>query len=418
MERAPYNDGVEISQETMAFAKAHRNEDVRELALKAHDRAGQGVDLTVALEQIAGWQTARTKLPQWAACEDIWYPPHLSMEQCSSEATARYKAALARKLVGNADQPTSLVDLTGGFGVDCSYMARCFDRAVYVERMETLCDLARHNFQALGLPQVAVVNAQAEDYLRDMEPVSLIFLDPARRDAHGSRTYAIADCTPDALALAPTLLGKAPYVMVKLSPMLDWHKAVADFNGAVAQVHIVSVANECKELLLVLDRGRHEAPDLHCVNDDEVFAVAGADGSDAAPSPAPRLEPQAGRYLYEPNASIMKAGCFEALSNRFDIQSMAPNSHLFASSTPLPDFPGRAFLIEAVCGMGKRELKTALEGLTHANITTRNFPLSPADLRRRVKLKDGGETTLFATTDMGGGRVIIRARRVNDMAQR
>ncbi|PLS29416.1 DNA methyltransferase [Bifidobacterium parmae] len=427
-----------ISDATRAFARAHRDEDVRDLAL--HAKPGPYVDLTAALEQIAGFRTARVKLPGWAACEDVVYPPHLAMEQCSSEATARYKADVARRIVagdagdaaaGNAaaGEPTTLIDFTGGFGVDCSYMARVFDRAVYVERQEHLCELAAHNLPALGLVHARVVNDDAAAYLATLpdDAATMAFLDPARRDAHGARTYAIADCTPDVLGLIDRLLAVAPHVMVKLSPMLDWHKTVADFAGRVHEVHIVSVANECKELLLVVGRDVCAASRVFCVNDGQALAFDaggdGNDGNDAAigdgetgqdariADPADSADSGSWRYLYEPNASIMKAGCFSLLARRFAVAPVARDSHLFVSAEPAADFPGRAFEVDAVATMNKKELKRLTDGLTHANIATRNFPIPVAALRRKLKLKDGGDAYLFATTDAAGRHIVIRSHK-------
>lgn len=435
---AAWADGVGLDAATAAFVRAHRDDDVRELAL--HARRGDGVDLPLALDQIAGRRTAVRKLPTWAACEDVVYPPHLSMEQCSSEATARYKARLAGRLLssGTADgrhgARTSLLDLTGGFGVDFSFMARVFDEATYVERDPRLCALAAHNLDALGLGDARVVCASAEDHLGgggsggfDGVEATLVFLDPARRDARGARTYAVSDCTPDALALLPALLAASPHVMVKLSPMLDWHSAVADFAGHVHEVHIVSVGNECKELLLVLGRERCDAPSVVCAHDgaavtfrydvvtrqilDDEFssgdaAIVDADAGIDAAGPADTW-----RFLYEPNASIMKAGCFALLSARFPIHQIAPNTHLFVSRHPVAGFPGRMFAVDRVSTLGKRELKTTLAGLTHANIAVRNVPISVDALRRKLGLRDGGDTYLFAVTDARGRRLLLRTHK-------
>ena len=418
-----------MNEETRAFALAHRDEDVRELALRA--RPAEGVDLAQALDQIAGWRTARMKLPTWAACEAIEYPPRLAMEQCSSEATARYKAGLAARLVADGPMPATLVDLTGGLGVDCSFMARGFDRAVYVERQAALCELARRNLAALGLEGIEVRQGEAEDMAGAIDAAALVYLDPARRDAHGARTYAIADCSPDLAALLPRLLGIAPRVMAKLSPMLDWHRAVEDLGHHVAQVHVVSVGNECKELLLVLDRQTHDRPDLVCANDGAVFAVAadggmawtdGASDDDGADMPRPigpvgpvgPVEPGAPgawRFLYEPNASVMKAGCFEEVARAFGVAPVAPNSHLFVSGAPVGSFPGRSFAIDAVSTMGKRELRAALAGLDRANVAVRNFPMPAATLKRRLGLRDGGDVFLFGTTDATGRHLVVRARK-------
>ena len=341
------SDGPLLNDVTRAFAEAHRNEDVRDLALKTKRTAD--LDLPAALDQIAGWQIARNKLPQWAACADIVYPAHISMEQCSSQFTAQYKAEIARRLLrslpqsaGQTANDATMTDLTGGFGVDFSYLARGFGHATYVERQSHLCELAAHNM-----------------------PVQLIYIDPARRDEHGARTYAIEDCTPDVLALRDLLLAKARYVMIKLSPMLDWRKAVDDFAGTVAEVHIVSTGNECKELLLVLDgkvagitsdaaAADTRAPHVYCVNDDQ------------------RLD-------------------YDAVD----------------------DFPGRGFAIETIGGMGKKELKRLLSGLDRANIAVRNFPLTAPQLRKKLKLADGGDAYLFGTTMQGGDHVLIRTAKIS-----
>ena len=420
------------------------------------------------------------------------------MEQCSSEPTARYKAELAARLMASdgapaqsdatahaqseqSDEPTvpttttdtaapaprrgRLIDLTGGFGVDFSTMARDFAQAVYVERQPDLCAIARHNLDLLGLGDAQVVNADAASFLATAEDADIIVIDPARRDEHGGRTFAIADCTPDILGMLDLLTAKAGHVLVKLSPMLDWHKAVEDCRGTVREVHIVAVANECKELLLVL-RGRPDAVPVedvtvtvHCVNitargterftvmadaagvhavgtarhpDDAATCAANAesinanavctDSTDGEPvaegGPTGNAVGNPGnhaddglpfRYLYEPNAAMMKAGCFAALSSAFGVPQLAPNSHLFVSDTPVEGFPGRAFRVDAIMTMGKKDLKRGLSGLTHANIATRNFPMSVSQLRGRLKLQDGGDAYLFATTDRDDRRIIIRA---------
>lgn len=643
-----------MSPETAQFVAAHRTEDVRDLALKA--KRTDGLDLPFALDQIAGWQTAQTKLPEWAACDGIIYPPHLSMEQCSSQFTARYKAEVARRIaapseltssklpdpaVSRASQtelteqltpvtpnttpvtlevpvaqsasnelktsavptelgtssaaktwetsseptvhaaqaaqtvpsepqtqittassapadtqpqplPGCLVDLTGGFGVDCSYLARVFEHAIYVERQPHLCELAEHNMRALGLNHVTVVNSDAETILADLRnahalaqraesdsastsssapcpqagadvantvdhtddalvadcgamsslascsrtdadavidadraenshsvnslsthfqpgadrshpatvdepadtttpPILLIFIDPARRDAHGGRTVAIEDCTPNVLALRDQLLATAPHVMIKLSPMLDWRKAVADFRGAVAEVHIVATGNECKELLLVLDRNRNTHVRVYCVNDSDRLdvdydlqsnkctadlttraatepsrlsgqsvAISGHDNAAgmttvAAVAPQPTAEfsraSQPITYLYEPNATIMKAGCFALVEDRYHIAQIGPNSHLFVSSEPITDFPGRTFAVDTITTLSKRDVKSALAGVTRANIAVRNFPLTVAQLRKKLRLGDGGDVYLFATTLAGAKHVLIRCHK-------
>ena len=398
-----------MNQATLDFIRKHAKTDVRQLALQG--TRDPEIDLSFALEQIAGWQKARTKLPSWAAVEGMLYPPHLSMEQCSSEQTARYKASLA-------GEGSLLVDLTGGFGVDFSFMARGYQKAVYVERQPHLCAIAKQNLVTLGLTHAEVKNADGMAFLHSIDHADLLFIDPARRDEHGGRTYGIADCTPNVLENLDEMLKKADRVMIKLSPMLDWQKAVADVRH-VNEVHIVSVDNECKELLVEVRKGEGEKERKYkvvCVNllhDDtrEVFEFE----APLTPSPShllPFSPPHRLTFLYEPNASIMKAGCFELLEQRFGAVQLDRNSHLYVSDKEVPDFPGRQFVIEGRSSMNKRDLKLALSGITKANITVRNFPISVAELRKRLKLKDGGDLFIFATTVADGGHQLFICRKV------
>lgn len=378
------------------FAREHRDSDVRALALKV--KAFPGIDMPMALQQVAGYRIAVSKLPVWASRDDIIYGPQLSMEQCSSQFTALYKAAL---VTGNR-----LVDLTGGLGVDFSFMV-AGRKGTYVERQEHLCDIARHNFKALDL-DATVVCGDGVEYLQAMDAVDTIYIDPARRDKAGNRVFALGDCTPDVTQLAPLMLEKAPTVIIKLSPMLDHRSAVAQLPG-VEQVHIVSVHGECKELLLVLKRGYAGAVTVHCVNDDEV--VQFELGSENVPATlwSDDVKPQ---YLYEPNASIMKAGCYNVLAQRLGLAVVSPDSHLLVGDQRVDDFPGRAFAIEAVGTMNKKELKSLLAGLKQANVAVRNFPLKANELAKRLKLKDGGNTYIFGTTTTGGKHLLIRAHRL------
>ena len=387
-----------MNEATALFIHKHTDDDIRQLALRG--TKDPEVDLPFALDQIAGRQTARRKLPMWAQTEGIIYPPHLSMEQCSSEQTARYKAAMT-------EQGRRMVDLTGGFGVDFSFMARNFKEAVYVERQEHLCRIARENFQLLGLTQAEVVCCDAVDYLQNMAHADVIYIDPARRDDHGGRTYGISDCTPDVIALKPLLLEKADCIIIKLSPMLDWRKAVSDLGeDSVREVHIVSVGNECKELLIVLKRG--DDLRLVCSCDDSKFEVNDTlTNNDTLCS----CRPEVNQFLYEPNASIMKAGCFSEVSQRFNVRQLAQNSNMFVSAELVGDFPGRSFQIEAVTSMNKHELKHHLQGIKQANITVRNFPLTVAELRKRLKLNEGGSVYIFATTLASDDRVLIICRK-------
>ena len=486
---------------TAEFIQEYREKDTRQLALQS--ARFPDVDMPYALDQIKGWQTARRKLPTWAACDGIVYPPHLSMEQCSSEPTAQYKLNLAMEWscriessefrvesserevesselrVENSEgevnnfssgqpatlnsqlstlnpQPatlnsqlstlnchaSSMTDLTGGFGVDFSFTSCAFASATYVERNAQLCHMVEHNLPLLGIDNAKVVCADAVDYLSTLDMQTMIFLDPARRDQHGAKTVMLADCTPDVVQLLPQLLKKSRFTMLKLSPMLDWHKAVEDLQGTVREVHIVSVGGECKELLLVLSEEIESEMKVFCADLEAGGSSlsGGSSGSSSSscssfssepsfprtpsstsapshpstpslsaslfvyapgsscPAPNSKLKTQNSKFLHEPNASIMKAGCFDELAAAYGVSPVSRNSHLFLSAEPVDGFPGRSFSIERVTTLNKRELRQALAGIEKANIATRNFPLSVAELRKRLKLKDGGDVYIFATT--------------------
>ena len=495
------NHSTEImNQATLDFICQHQDDDVRQLAFLGSKYPE--VDMPFALDQIRGRKMARVKLPRWASIDGIIYPPHISMEQCSSEQTALYKAELAARLLGlspsssengeekekeseNASnlhlseicefagkgavdsefakneatyekqqilteskenvneikeeshkgdfsEETGFVDLTGGFGVDFSYIAsRLGVKSMYVERQAHLCEAAKENFGRLGLKNAIVKNgdgievlhsfaskkeAAASDSLGITEDQSrsllktnlglkLIFIDPARRDDAGNKVVSLKDCTPDVTLLQEEMLSKADYVIIKLSPMLDWHRAVSELN-CVQEVHIISVNNECKELLLVLSARNMGNLRIYCVNDAQSFVCDESDMETSSVKIAPSTLEEM-QYLYEPNASLMKAGCFGVLSGRYDARMLSKNSHLFVSQAPIEAFPGRSFRIIAISSFNKKELKRHLSGITKANIATRNFPLSVAELRKRLKLKDGGETYIFATTLSDESHVLV-----------
>lgn len=449
-----------MNQATIDFIRQHQEDDVRQLAFLG--KKNPEVDMPFALDQIRGRKVARVKLPRWASIDGIVYPPHISMEQCSSETTAMYKAELAARLLNSKiyefptesadgskfakneatcdlNEEIDFADLTGGFGVDFSYIAeRLRVKAVYVERQAHLCEAAKENFERLGLGNVEVKNGDGVEFLHSLSHLSLIFIDPARRDDAGNKVVSLQDCTPDVTLLQDEMLEKADFVIIKLSPMLDWHRAVNELKH-VREVHIVSTGNECKELLLVLSNPQKgdesvismdshmdfsmdlqadnaSSLQVYCVNDDQVMSYQEDDDSVvsiAAPNAmktangADASDASTMGYLYEPNASLMKAGCFGVISSRYGTKMLAKNSHLFVSQEPIVDFPGRSFRIKAISCFNKKELKRQLAGITKANIATRNFPLSVAELRKRLKLKDGGDTYIFATTLSDDAHVLL-----------
>ena len=397
---------------TAEFIREYRERDIRQLALQAN--RFPDVDMPYALDQIQGWQIARRKLPKWAACDGVIFPPHLSMEQCSSEPTAQYKLNLAMEWAERVGHASRMTDLTGGFGVDFSFTSCAFAAATYVERNEQLCHIVEHNLPLLGLNNATVVCADAVEYLSTVEPQTMLFLDPARRDEHGAKTVLLADCTPDVVQLLPKLLEKSRFTMLKLSPMLDWHKAVDDLQGAVREVHIVSVGGECKELLLVLSTVVESELKVYCA---DLSTASGSSSlfvytpGSSAPVANSTFNIQHSTFLHEPNASIMKAGCFDELAAAYGVSPVSRNSHLFLSDEPVEDFPGRSFVVERVTTMNKGELRKALVGIEKANIATRNFPLTVAELRKRLKIKDGGDVYIFATTTAEGEHLLLISRK-------
>ena len=495
------NHSTEImNQATFDFIRQHQDDDVRQLAFLGSKYPE--VDMPFALDQIRGRKMACVKLPRWASIDGIIYPPHISMEQCSSEQTALYKAELAARLLGlspsssengeekekeseNASnlhlseicefagkgavdsefakneatcekqqilteskenvneikeepregdfsEEIGFVDLTGGFGVDFSYIAsRLGVKSMYVERQAHLCEAAKENFGRLGLKNAIVKNGdgievlhsfaskkeaaasdslgitedQSQSLLKTNLGLKLIFIDPARRDDAGNKVVSLKDCTPDVTLLQEEMLSKADYVIIKLSPMLDWHRAVSELS-CVKEVHIISVNNECKELLLVLSARNMGNLRIYCVNDAQSFVCEESDMEASSVKIAPSTIEEM-QYLYEPNASLMKAGCFGVLSERYDARMLSKNSHLFVSRDLIAAFPGRSFRIIAISSFNKKELKRHLSGITKANIATRNFPLPVAELRKRLKLKDGGETYIFATTLSDESHVLV-----------
>lgn len=409
---------VTIDADTSRFVEQHKNDDVRKLALES--KKFPSIDMPFALSQIAGWKTARTKLPEWAVKPNIIYPPHLSMEQCSSESTARYKVSVVERLIASGQlNAGSMTDLTGGFGVDFSFLAKPFDHATYVEMQQNLCDIAENNFRQLELANAEVVCGDGTDFLQAMKPQDFVYLDPARRNANGGRTYAIEDCTPNVKALNDLLLQKTTVVMVKLSPMLDWRKAIAELRG-VSEVHIVSVNNECKELLVVMTRQTvaTDSVRVFCVNDDRQLSYSLGEDKQSEVVMAEALseitvaeDSHRPLYLFEPNASIMKAGCFSLLCQRYHLAKVGKNSNLFISPDETADFPGRSFVVDEVTSLNKKNLKQSLANINSANVAVRNFPLTAQELRKRLKLKDGGDIYIFATTDSANRHLLLVCRK-------
>ncbi len=388
---------MNLNDITQQFIRENLNADVPTLALK---KAPVGTDVSLALRQIAARQLLQKKVPQWAENEGLLFPVHLSIEQCSSEAAAKYKAGL---LDGQ-----TFADLTGGLGIDTFYISQRFRQTDYVEMQTELCDLARHNFAILKA-DVKVLNETAEDYLKRCEPKDCIFIDPARRDEHGRKTVSICDCTPDVASLQDLLRQKAKRVLIKLSPMLDISKALEELCH-VKEVHVVAVANECKELDFIMERDYQGEVHFVCVNlmtnqQELCFTMAEERSSTT------RLAEGVMKYLYEPNPALMKAGCFKLLTARFDVYKLHKNSNLYTSEQLIPDFPGRVFEVQDWAPYHKKVKSTLLADVEKASVAVRNFPLSVAELRKNLKIADGDENYVFATTLKGEEKIIILTKK-------
>ena len=381
---------------TELFIHEHRFDDVQKLAFTS---CPSGVDLTFALSQIAGRQAIKNKIPSWHEIDNIIYPKHLSLEQCSSEATAKYKASLIHG--------ESFVDLTGGFGVDCAFLARQFKSGVYVEHSDDLCEIARNNFKAFGLDHICIIHGESIDYLEYMKNVDCIYIDPARRDSSGGKIVAIQDCEPDIIELKELLLNKAKTVMIKLSPMLDISLALQSLPET-KEIHVVSLAGECKELLFILKNGQAGDVKINCVNIlkngmIQVFSYIKSEEQSLVINYT--SEPK--EFIYEPNASVLKAGAYKSVAIRFDLEKLHPDSHLYTSDKLMENFPGRTFRLVSVFSFNKKEIKENLGAIKQANLSIRNFPGSVEALRKKLKLKEGGNIYLFATTLNDGKKVML-----------
>ena len=392
------------------FIKQHRNENPLSLALK---KAPEGIDLQWCLRQIEGYGIAKKKLPEWTKTDNIWFPPRLSMEQCSSETTARYKQAIAERLGCKV-----LIDLTGGFGIDFSYMARNMENAFYIEQQEVLCNIASHNFPLMGLQNIKIYNTACEEfwnqYVSDSTTAEkqrekiLIYLDPARRNNKGEKVFSINDCTPDVTLLQDSLLENSAYIMLKLSPMLDIAQARRQLKD-ISEIHIVSVKGECKELIFVMSKDS-DRQHYYCVNletDEAPFTSDTSATTEQAEIAIPS-EITEGAFLFEPNASIMKAGVQNAFARRYNLKKLHPMSNLFLGKEPIQNIPARQFIIERMSDFQKGNLKSFMQDIRQANLTIRNFPSTVEDLKKRLKIKDGGNIYLFATTLSDDTHVLIR----------
>lgn len=379
-----------LNSDVQAFIKAHEQDNPARLLLSHGQK--EGFPIKEAVAQIEARKIAKNKLPLWYNTRGIILPPRVSMEQCSSEATARYKASLI--------SGEEMLDLTGGSGADTFFLAQCFKKATYIEHQTHLADLAAHNFKSLGAEHIQCINMLAEEFLqKNKQHYDLIYIDPARRGEAGQKVFLLSDCQPDVARIQDLLLKNAKQIMIKLSPMLDVKLALQSLYMIPFDVHIVAVDNEVKELLLYYpgESTSNSSTQMHCINLDKngnplhVFRAGLEDE---------QVQVQFGEpdtYLYEPNAAIMKAGLFKTIAEHFDLTKLHPNSHLYSSSDLISGFPGRIFRLIAKSPAQKKALRQVLPEMK-ANLTVRNFPADAKSLIKKLGLQEGGSHYLFATT--------------------
>lgn len=389
------------NQATKLFIEQHILDDVHQLALKS---APQEVNLSLAVQLIGARQSLKKKVPLWANNPQLLFPKHLSLEQASSQSTAEYKAQWIQQ---NIKTTQTLIDLTGGLGIDCFFMGQHFQTVHYCEQQKELCTLAQHNYAALNQHQITVHSGQSHELIDFLPQADVLFIDPARRDQTGKKTVTFEDCTPNVVAWKEDLLNKAKTVIIKASPMLDITLAIQQLQ-TVKEVHIISVGGECKELLFILQKEFNQDCTLHCINILK-------DKTQILPSFTLQQEKEligkyskeCKQYLYEPNASILKAGAYKIIEKNWNIEALHVSSHLYTSDSYFEDFPGRIFEVKKHFPFQKKEIKKQLQHIEKCNITTRNFPISVANLRQKLKLKEGGDWYLFATTLYSNDKYLI-----------
>ncbi len=379
---------------TQEFINQHIKSNVKELAFKKHS---SDIDLQYALTQISAFQIISKKVPSWQVFSNLIFPKHLSLEQASSEYTAKLKAEIIEKRLDINN--FKMVDLTGGLGIDCFFISRNASEAHYVEINSDLATIAKNNFIVLNR-DINIHNVSSKEFLiNNNSHFHLIYIDPARRAESGKKLVSISDCSPNILEIEDLLWKTTDMVMVKLSPMLDISLAIKELNH-ISELFVISHNNECKELVFILRKGYKDAPKISAININskgEYSQIVSATREEEN-SCIPIIAQEIKEYLYEPYASILKAGLYKTVSMTYNIEKLHVSSHLYTSSTLLPEFPGRKFKIIKTVIFNNSNIKSISKDIPKANITTRNFPLSVDELRKKTKIKEGGNIYIFATT--------------------
>ena len=379
-----------LQKEVQDFLATHEQEDEKKLVLK--HRTLFGIPSGIIAEQLIGRRKAKLKLPLYYSTPGIVYPPGLNLEQSSSEKTARFKADLLNDLLGSK---SILADLTGGFGVDSFFFSNVFRTVHFVEPNASLVPIAQHNHDRLGAHNIHYQNNTAEKFLDSfLGKLDCAFLDPSRRSKTNQKVFSLSDCEPNAVTLLPDIFKKCEFVLIKTSPLLDLQQGIQELKH-VEKIWVVSVDNECKEVLFFCKKDCKVEPEIIAVDLLENPEVISFTFSEEKNTEAKFSAPL--HYLYEPNASILKAGAFKKIAEKFSVFKLHPNTHLYTSNDLVQNFPGRIFKIQHSVKPDAKLMKAIFpEG--KANVITRNYPLSPEELKKKTKLKDGGELYLIGFT--------------------
>lgn len=381
-----------LQTEIQDFINKNLNEDSSKLALKKNPFPE--VNYSIIINQIIAKKKAKDKLPTWFSTENIIYPEKISIEQTSSETTAKYKASL---VLGE-----KLIDCTGGFGIDDYYFSKQFKTVIHCELNEGLSQIVQHNFEVLKASNIECYQGDSTEILEQLnQKFDCIYIDPSRRNDTKGKVFMLADCLPNVVDLQDFYYQFTDTILIKTAPFLDLHAGLLELKN-VAEIHVVAVENEVKELLWKIEKNFDASPEIIAVNlEKEKQTITKIESSKSyyATYSLPK------KYLYEPNAALMKSGGFEAVSELFTIEKLHQHSHLYTSDEVI-DFPGRKFQIDAIIPFQKKEISQFIQG-KKMNVTTRNFPIKPEEIKKKYKISDGGIIFAFFTTNMNNEKIIL-----------
>ncbi len=392
------------SKEVQAFLRDHEHSDEKALVLQ--NKTVLGLPVSVIANQLKARKKAKDKLPTYFSTEGIVYPPSINLEQSSSEATAQVKTMILRNALKS--HPETCADLTGGLGIDSFYLSSLCRQVHYIEPNLELLTIAKHNHERLGATAISYHSTTAEEFLNTSQcNVDFIFIDPSRRSSASKKVHRLSDCVPDVTKLQESIFRLTSVMLIKTSPLLDIQQGLSELS-CVTDVYILSVSNECKEVLFLCRANSKKLPEIHALNlSGKAQATFSFTRYEEQTSESQFSEPLT--YIYEPNASILKAGAFALVGNRYGLFKLHPNTHLYTSKVLIPDFPGRIFRVVTMVKADKKSISPFFAD-GKGNVITRNYPMSAEHLKKKVGLKDGGDQYLIACSTVQGRQTIVAAR--------